>query len=137
MCGREARLPDTSEVIMIRPLLLIGSLSFALMLGSSVAPSAAAARQQDESNRQEFTITASEKGFDPATVTLKKGVPARLTFIRTSDKTCATEVAIPAYKVKKELPLNAKVSIQFTPEEAGDVSFACGHNMFKGTLVVQ
>lgn len=122
---------------MIRPLLLIGSLSFALMLGSSVAPSAAAARQQDESNRQEFTITASEKGFDPATVTLKKGVPARLTFIRTSDKTCATEVAIPAYKVKKELPLNAKVSIQFTPEEAGDVSFACGHNMFKGTLVVQ
>jgi plastocyanin domain-containing protein len=123
---------------------MIGSLSLVLVFGLSAAsaarqaaPPQSAPAQSDESSRQEFTITASEKGFDPAVITLKKGVPARLTFIRTSDKTCATEVVIPAYKVKKELPLDAKVSIQFTPQDTGDVGFACGHNMFKGTLVVQ
>lgn len=132
---------------MVRPRSMIGCLSLALVFGLSAASAASAARQAappqsapaqaDEANRQEFTITASDKGFDPAVITLKKGVPARLTFIRTSDKTCATEVVIPAYKVKKELPLDAKVSIQFTPQDSGDVGFACGHNMFKGTLVVQ
>lgn len=131
---------------MVRPRTTIGCLSLCLLFGLSAAsaararqdaPAQSAPAQSDESNRQEFTITASEKGFEPAVITLKKGVPARLTFVRTSDKTCATEVAIPAYKVKKELPLNAKVSIQFTPQDAGDVAFACGHNMFKGTLVVQ
>lgn len=134
---------------MVRPRSMIGCLSLVLVFGLSAAsaarqaapPQSAPAQtppaQSDESSRQEFTITASEKGFDPAVITLKKGVPARLTFIRTSDKTCATEVVIPAYKVKKELPLDAKVSIQFTPQDTGDVGFACGHNMFKGTLVVQ
>lgn len=124
-------------MLSIRPLLLVASMSLSLALASSVASSAAAARTQDDAKPQEFTITASEKGFDPASVTLKKGVPARLTFVRTSDKTCATEVAFPSLKIKKELPLNTKVPVEFTPQETGDVAFACGHNMFKGTLVVQ
>jgi plastocyanin domain-containing protein len=35
------------------------------------------------------------------------------------------------------LLLDQPVDIQFTPEKSGDVAFACGMGMFKGTLVVR
>jgi plastocyanin domain-containing protein len=37
----------------------------------------------------------------------------------------------------RALPLNEPVTIEFTPEEAGEVAFACGMNMLKGVVVVQ
>lgn len=80
-------------------------------------------------------IVVSEKGFEPARVTLRAGVPARLTFVRTTDATCATEVAIPSLNIMRDLPLNQAVEIAFTPEKPGDVAFACGMAMFSGTLV--
>jgi plastocyanin domain-containing protein len=33
--------------------------------------------------------------------------------------------------------LNERVVIEFTPREAGEVAFACGMNMLRGTLVVR
>ena len=63
--------------------------------------------------------------------------PARLTFTRTSDKTCATSVVVPSLRVKKELPLNQPVTIEFTPGQAGEIAFACGMNMLHGTLIVR
>lgn len=70
-------------------------------------------------------------------IPLRKGVPARLTFTRVSDKTCATEVVFPDYGIKQPLPLNQAVAIEFTPQKAGDVAFACGMGMLKGMLMVQ
>jgi RND family efflux transporter MFP subunit len=82
-------------------------------------------------------VTVSEKGFEPARVTVRAGVPARLTFVRTTDATCATEVAIPSLNITRELPLNEPVMIELKPAKSGEISFACGMNMFSGTLVVQ
>ena len=65
-------------------------------------------------------------------MTLRAGTPARLTFVRTTDQTCATEVAVPSLKIKRALPLNKPVEIEFTPEKAGTIGVACGMNMFKG-----
>jgi Cu+-exporting ATPase len=62
---------------------------------------------------------------------------AKLTFIRTSDETCATEVAFPSLKIKRALPLNKPVVIEFTPAEAGEIAFTCGMSMLKGTVVVE
>jgi plastocyanin domain-containing protein len=70
-------------------------------------------------------------------MSLRAGVPARLTFVRTTDATCATEVVIPSLDIKRPLPLNQPVDIEFAPNKAGDVAFACGIGMFSGTLVVQ
>jgi membrane fusion protein, heavy metal efflux system len=82
-------------------------------------------------------VMVSEKGFEPARVTVRSGVPARITFVRTSDVTCATEVVIPAFNIKRALPLNQPVTVEFTPQKTGDVEFTCGMQMFKGTVVVQ
>jgi cobalt-zinc-cadmium efflux system membrane fusion protein len=82
-------------------------------------------------------VIVSEKSFEPARVTVRTGVPARLTFVRTTDATCATEVLIPALNIKRALPLNEPVTIEFTPQKTGDVEFTCGMRMFKGTVVAQ
>jgi cobalt-zinc-cadmium efflux system membrane fusion protein len=82
-------------------------------------------------------VIVSEKGFEPARVAVRSGVPARITFVRTSDATCATEVVIPTLNIKRALPLNQPVTVEFTPQKTGDVEFTCGMQMFKGTVVVQ
>jgi cobalt-zinc-cadmium efflux system membrane fusion protein len=86
---------------------------------------------------QTATIVVNEQGFEPAKVGLRAGTPVRLTFVRTTDKTCATEVAFASLNIKRALPLNQPVVIEFTPTKAGDIAFACGMNMLRGTVVVQ
>ncbi len=95
-----------------------------------VAPSSAPAVQS-------ATIAVTEQGFDPAMVTLRAGAPARLVFTRTSDKTCGTEVVFLSLGIKRALPLNQPVTIDFTPERTGDIAFTCGMNMLKGVIVVR
>jgi plastocyanin domain-containing protein len=70
-------------------------------------------------------------------VALRAGPPARITFVRTTDKTCGTEVVFPSLNIKRALPLNEPVVIEFTPRKSGDIAFACGMNMLHGTIVVR
>ena len=85
---------------------------------------------------QTARVTVGDQSFEPERLSLKAGVPARVTFVRTSDKTCATEVVFPLLKIKRALPLNQPVDIELTPQK-GELAFACGMNMLRGTVVVQ
>ena len=87
-------------------------------------------------NLQQATVRVGSAAFEPATVTLRAGLPARLTFVRTSDTTCATEVVFASLNIRKALPLNEPVAIDFTPQKAGEIAFACGMNMLKGRVVI-
>jgi hypothetical protein len=93
--------------------------------------------QASSANVQTAKVLVTEKGFEPDRVTLRTGSPARLTFVRTTDKTCGTEVVFPSLNIKRALPLNELVTVDFTPAKTGDVAFACGMNMLKGVVVVQ
>ena len=86
---------------------------------------------------QEVSVTLTEAGFDPQTLNLKAAVPARITFTRTTDKTCATKVVFPSLRIERDLPLNKPVVVEFTPAKAGPVEFVCGMNMLRGSVVVQ
>ena len=108
--------------------------------GPSATPSrapAATSREDADATVQNVKIMVNEQGYEPAKVTLRAGVPARLTFLRTTDKTCGTEVVFPSLNIKRALPLNEAVVIEFTPAKSGDIAFACGMNMLHGTIVVQ
>jgi RND family efflux transporter MFP subunit len=95
------------------------------------------AAQTDSKALQTAKVTVTKDGFEPSKVTLRAGRPARLTFVRTTDQTCATEVAVPSLKIKRPLPLNKPVDIEFTPQEGRAIEFVCGMAMFKGNIVVQ
>ena len=93
--------------------------------------------ESDTPNIQSANIVVTEQGFQPAKVALRAGIPARLTFSRTTDKTCGTEVVLPSLNIKRTLLLNQSVQIEFTPAKSGEIAFACGMNMLKGIVVVQ
>jgi cobalt-zinc-cadmium efflux system membrane fusion protein len=81
-------------------------------------------------------VTVGDQGFEPSRLSLRAGVPSRVTFVRTSEKTCAKEVAFPSLKIKRALPLNQPVVIEFTPSKA-ELAFTCGMNMLRGTIVAE
>jgi membrane fusion protein, heavy metal efflux system len=93
--------------------------------------------QRTLSRLQTAKVVVGEQGYEPAKLALRAGVPARVTFLRTTDKTCALGVVFPSLNMKRALPLNQAVDIEFTPPKTGDIAFACGSNMLKGVIVVE
>lgn len=85
----------------------------------------------------EVKVLVTEQGYEPARVTVRVGTPARITFVRTTDKTCATEVVFPSLNIKRALPLNQPVTIEFTPTASGEIGFVCGMSMLRGSVVIQ
>ena len=86
---------------------------------------------------QTARVEIGEKGFTPGSLKLRRGVRTRLTFLRTTDATCAKEIVLPDFNIRRALPLNQPVVITFTPTKRGPLTFACGMNMMRGKLIVQ
>ena len=84
---------------------------------------------------QIVTVEVTEKGFNVSTPTVKAGTPVRMTFTRKANGTCATDLAIPDHGIKRDLPFNTPVTVEFTPQK--DVTFQCGMGMLSGTLMVR
>jgi plastocyanin domain-containing protein len=101
--------------------------------GASPESAAGAALQNDA---QTATIEINDKGFEPSSLKLKAGAPAKVTFVRKTDATCAKEVVIKEYNINRNLPLNEPVTVEFTPRK-GEFTFACGMDMIKGKLIVE
>ncbi len=83
-----------------------------------------------------IAIAVDSHGFKPNSVKLKKGVPATLVFTRTSDETCATEVAFPDLGIKKELPIGQAVAVTIPTDKARTLAFQCGMGMYKSSVVI-
>jgi plastocyanin domain-containing protein len=86
---------------------------------------------------QKATVALTEKGYEPTSLKLLRGIPAKVTFIRKVSATCGTQVIIPEYNIKRDLPLNEPVSLEFTPTKSGSFAFSCGMGMLHGSLVVR
>lgn len=97
---------------------------------------AVAQQKKAASDVQTAKVTINAEGFQPSSLNLKADIPAKITFLRTTNETCATSVVIPDYKVQKDLPLNQPVVVEITPKK-GTFGFACGMHMLQGKLVVQ
>jgi plastocyanin domain-containing protein len=81
-------------------------------------------------------VTVNDSAFEPSRVPLRAGVLARITFVRVSDKTCATAVTFPALRITRPLPLNQPVTVEFTPAR-GERAFVCGMGMLPGAVVAE
>jgi plastocyanin len=88
-------------------------------------------------NEQTARVVLTNKGYQPESVRLRVGIPARVTFVREVEATCGTEIVLADYGIKKDLPLRQPVTVEFTPAKTGEFSFACGMNMLKGKLVIR
>ena len=108
----------------------------ALLAAVFLAPYSAEAQSRKPARSQTAKVVIGNYGYEPASLRLKRGVPAKVTFLRVSESTCATEVVFAEYGIRRDLPLNQAVTVSFTPRKAGEFAFTCGMNMHRGKLIV-
>jgi plastocyanin domain-containing protein len=111
---------------------ILAAVLLSLFIGSPLQ-----AQTRKKPQVQTASINITKMGYEPGSLTLKRGIPARITFLRTVENTCATEVVFADYGITKELPLNQAVVVNFTPKTAGEFSFTCGMRMHRGKLFVK
>ncbi len=112
------------------------ALLVAMLAAVFLAPASADAQSRKSARSQSAKVVIGNYGYDPASIRLKRGVPAKVTFLRVSESTCATEVVFADYGIRRGLPLNQAVTVSFTPRKAGEFAFTCGMNMHRGKLIV-
>jgi hypothetical protein len=84
-----------------------------------------------------FKVVVSRDGFTPQEVSFKKGQPLKLAFYRADAENCADEVVFKNLNIRKKLPIGEVVTVDIQTYKAGEFSFACGMDMYKGKIVVQ
>ena len=82
-------------------------------------------------------ITVSKDGFSPARLEVKAGQSLKLAFYRADAENCASSVVFPKLKVEAKLPVGQTTLVEITPQEKGELAFACGMHMLKGKVLVQ
>ncbi|HEY6404116.1 MAG TPA: cupredoxin domain-containing protein [Blastocatellia bacterium] len=103
---------------------------------AAMRQTAAAAKSASQNGAQTATVEVNSNGFGPSSLKLQAGAPAKVTFVRKTDETCAKEVVIKEYNIDRKLPLNEPVTVEFTPRK-GEFTFACGMDRLKGKLIVE
>jgi len=83
-----------------------------------------------------IAIEAGKDGYVPDKIPGKPGEKLTLVFTRTVEGECLAELKTPDGKLTV-LPMNAPVEISVTVPNDGEVRFACGMDMFFGTIVAQ
>ena len=83
---------------------------------------------------RKIAITADTNGYKPDKITGKAGEKLMLVFTRTADASCISQLITPDKKTI-DLPMNTPVEVAVTVPQSGEVGFACGMDMFHGTVV--
>ena len=88
-----------------------------------------------ENGIQKIHITA-EKGYHPAHIQLQKGIPAEITFHRSTPSNCYKEILFEEEGILEPIGVDEEKVIRFTPQELGQHEFSCGMKMQKGSYTV-
>ncbi|MEO5588857.1 MAG: cupredoxin domain-containing protein [Gemmatimonadaceae bacterium] len=89
-----------------------------------------------ESGVQHVKVTV-KGGYSPDVIVVKQGIPVRLDFYRDEDASCTEQVIFGDFGIARTLPAFETTPIEFTPDKAGEFTFACGMNMVRGKLIVE
>lgn len=85
---------------------------------------------------QQIKVTV-KGGYSPDVIVVKQGVPVRLDFYRDETASCTEQVIFGDFGIARDLPAFQSTAIEFTPDNVGEFTFACGMNMVRGKLIVE
>jgi plastocyanin domain-containing protein len=111
-------------------------LAVALLAAVAFAAPGVRAAEKAAARPRVIEMSLTDAGLVPAEVKLTKGEPVRIAFTRKTDRTCMFEIVIPDAGLKKAVPLNKTVDLEFTPAKTGNLRVLCGMGMQFGTIVV-
>ncbi|GEM_PF-633486 len=75
--------------------------------------------------------------YSPDIIHVKLGQPIWLKFYRDEDADCTNEVVFESLNIRRRLPARRTTFIEFTPNDTGEIAFACGMGMVRGKLIVE
>ena len=113
------------------------TISRTLVAGAIIVLLAVGCAGAGASRDQRVKITVTEQGFVPAVVTVQSGRPVTLLVTRKTDRTCATALVLKTHGIDQMLPLGKTVTIRFTPERPGELTYRCPMDMIHGKIVVR
>ena len=85
----------------------------------------------------DLQLTVDGTGYHPSSISAPSGKPVRLTITRTSDEGCGQQIVFPSLNIRRDLPLNQAVTVEFTMPASGSVAFTCGMDMLRGSIVAR
>ncbi len=100
------------------------------------APKAQTRAAVSESGAQEVAITV-KGGYTPDVIVVKAGRPVRFVFTRQESGSCSEKVLFPDFNQSALLPEGEQVTLEFTPDKAGEYGFQCQMGMLRGKLIVE
>lgn len=103
----------------------------ALAAGCAVQPPSGSVRGG------KVAIAVTDRGFQPATVTLPRNLAVTLVVTRETDQTCAKEIVFADEGIHRELPLNQPVEIALASHAKGEMRYTCGMGMVTGTILIR
>ena len=116
---------------------LVGSLALVgLILWFFFGDREKVAADLTETGVQAIKVTV-KGGYSPDVIVVKQGIPVRLDFYRDESSSCTEQVVFGDFGIARSLPAFQTTSIEFTPDKAGEFTFACGMNMVRGKLIVE
>jgi len=86
---------------------------------------------------RKIEVAVTDEGFVPAKIDVKKGERVQLVVTRKTDATCAKAIVIKDQKVNADLPLDTPVTVDVKTDKAGNIHFACPHDMITGEITVK
>ena len=89
-----------------------------------------------EAHTRTIKIRVDKNGFSPSSIDVEPDHKLNLVFNRANDDNCGSVVVFPKLKIRKSLPVGKDVIVSLMPSSSGQITFACGMGMYKGSIVV-
>jgi plastocyanin domain-containing protein len=100
-------------------------------------PEATATSSAAASSDGSVAIKVDATGYHPAEASAPAGKHVKLVFTRTTDDGCGQQLVFPDLDIRKDLPLNQPVTVDVTMPASGKIAFACGMDMYRGSIVAK
>jgi plastocyanin domain-containing protein len=126
---------ESKKMNKLKNTLVIAALLFSLIFTFACAPAEKPPPEAEKVNNN-VKVTISKRGYEPKEIAVKKGQPVKLEFFREDGENCAEELVFPKLNIKKSLPVGATETVEFTPQESGELGFTCGMDMLRGKVIV-
>jgi hypothetical protein len=87
----------------------------------------------DQSGHQVVDVTV-RRGYRPAAILARAGVPLRLVFRRDDDDVCSERVVFSAPRLDRRLAPIGTTMIELPAQRPGEVRFTCGMGRYRGHI---
>lgn len=81
-------------------------------------------------------VAVTDEGYEPSRIKVKRGEKVRLVVTRKTNSACLKEITVKSHGIKKDLPVDKPVNVEFTATESGEIRYACGMDHVHGVVFV-